>query len=259
MGNLQVITQSEFTKKSWKARPNYLFAAKDTTCPLGLGELSRAATAMPIAFVPSDDGHSLVAVQGLQRGVNSFVISGGKWRGSYIPAIYRADPFVLAKNNSKPGELVLCFDTDSGLLIDDSTAEPFFDEDSKPSESIGRILEFLTLHDAARQASTHFCKVLSEHGLLKPWELELGDANSQISGLFCVDEAALNELSDSAYAELRVAGAIPLIYCQLISMQFISELTLNKRENIEPVSLQPSKEINFDGVSSDGNISFDNL
>ena len=51
MGNLQVITQSEFTKKSWKARPNYLFAAKDTTCPLGLGELSRAATAMPSHIV----------------------------------------------------------------------------------------------------------------------------------------------------------------------------------------------------------------
>ena len=80
---------------------------------------------MPIAFVSSDDWHSLLAIQGLHRGVNSFVIGDGKWRGSYVPAIYRTDPFALAKNSSKPEEPVPCFDTDSQLLIHDCTEEPF--------------------------------------------------------------------------------------------------------------------------------------
>lgn len=259
MGNLQAITQPEFTKKSWKGYPNYLFAAKDATCPLGLGELSRAAGTMPIALVTSDDGHSLVGVQGLKRGVNSYVVGDGKWRSSYVPAIYRAGPFALAKNSSKPEEQVLCFDTDSELLIHDCTGEPFFDQDSKPSQSTRKMLDFLTLNNASRQAGTHFCKVLSEHDLLKPWDIALEDANTQIGGLFCVDEAALNELSDKAYGELRQTGAIPFIYCQLISMQLISELILIAQERIESDPLKPSTELNFDGVSSDGNLCFDSL
>ena len=77
--------------------------------------------------------------------------------------------------------------------------------------------------------------------------------------MFCIDEAALNELTDDAYAELRVSGAIPVIYCQLLSMQQIVNLTQFSQENPEAGFLRQADELNFDGVDADGNISFANL
>lgn len=262
MANLKVITKTEFTKKSWKRNPDYFFSAKDTICPLGAAEVPRAMLTMPLAFVSTDGEYSIVAVQGLLQGVNFFVNANGQWTGNYIPAVYRGHPFVLANNPSEKEKLSLCFNTDTGLLIDGDTEEPFFDEDLEPSQAVMETVKFLSNVNAALQASTRICEILSGHGLLKPWELEFEIENrtKKIDGLFCIDEAALEELPGDAYAELRgVAGAIPIIYCQLISMQQISTLTLFAKEKSEADSLLQADELNFDGTSTDGNISFNNL
>jgi hypothetical protein len=257
VANLKVITKTEFTKKSWKRNPDYFFSAKDTICPLGAAELPLAAMCMPLAFSTIDGEYSVVAVQGLQQGVNFFVDAEGKWIGRYIPVAYRGHPFALANNPAKKGELVLCIDSDNGLLIDDDTGEPFFDEDSEPTHSMRETFKFLSYSAAALKAATLICNSLSEHGLLKPWEVKCG--SKKIAGLYCIDEDALDELPSDAYAELRVAGAIPVIYCQLLSMQQISSLTLFSQQKEEADSLRQDNELNFDGTSTDGNISFDNL
>lgn len=261
MANLQAITKAEFTKKSWKYPSDYFFSDTDMVCPLGAGELPRAMTNGPLAFVPLDGEYSIVAVQSLQQGTNFYLNADGKWLGTYVPASYRGRPFALVKNSLKQDELVLCIDTDSGLLIDDETEEPFFDEDFELSQPLKTLLEFLSKVGEDQKKSTRICKSLSEHGLLKPWELkfEIENKTREVDGLFCVDEAAFNELSDDAYAELRVAGAIPIIYCQLLSMQHISRLTQFAQKKSGAESLPQADELNFDGASEGGNISFDNF
>lgn len=261
MANLQAITKAEFTKKSWKHGSNYFFSDTDAVCPLGAAELPLAMMSMPLAFASLNSEYSIVAVQALQQGANFYVNADGKWIGNYIPAPYRGHPFALAKNSLKQEELVLCIDTDSGLLIDDDTEEPFFDEDLELSEPVGKIFEFLASVGEAQKASIRICKSLSEHGLLKPWRLEfkIENGTKQVGGLFCIDEAAFSQLSNDAYAELRVAGAIPVIYCQLLSMQHMSNLTLFAQEKSEAESLPQADELSFDGTSEDGNISFDNF
>ena len=48
------------------------------------------------------------------------------------------------------------------------------------------------------------------------------DAGEQaINGLFQIDEAALNQLSADALLDVRNAGALPIAYCQLLSMQHL--------------------------------------
>lgn len=261
MSSLQAITKTEFANKSWQRTPNYLFSAKDAVCPLSAPELPRAMMGMPIAFLCTDGEYSIVAVQGLEHETNFFLNTDGQWIGSYVPAAYRAYPFVLASNEAEEGQLVLCIDTDSGLLIEDDSCEPFFDESDKLSPALEELVEFLSLARAGRQKAARICKVLLKHELFKAWELqfELESGTKRIEGLFCIDETALNALSDEAYAELRRAGAIPAIYCQLLSMRRISDLTRFAQAKYKAGLAPQSKELNLDGINLDGNISFDNL
>lgn len=261
MANLHVITKTEFAKKSWQRSPNFFFSAKDAVCPLSAPELPRAMMGMPLAFLCTDDEYSVVAVQGLEHETNFFLNADGQWLGSYVPAAYRAYPFVLASNEAEEGRLVLCIDEDSGLLKEDDSAEAFFDESGEINPTLKDLVEFLSSVRAGRQEAARICKSLLEHELFKPWELqfELESGTKRIEGLFCIDEAALNALSDEAYAELRLAGAIPVIYCQLLSMQRISDLTQFAQAKYKAGLTPQPNELNLDGANLDGNISFDNL
>lgn len=257
MANLQAITKSEFTKKSWQRNPNLLFAARDAVCLLGISEMPRAMMSMPIAFVRKDGEYSLVAVLGLEAESNLFVSTDGRWLGSYIPAAYRSYPFFLANSEAEEGQLVLCIDKDSGLLMEDDSAEPFFNEDGELSATVKEIVEFQSKVRAGWNASALICKSLLEHDLFKPWKLE--DGTKRVEGLFSIDEAALRELSDEAYLELRQSGAIPVIYCQLLSMQRISQLTHFALAKSKAVLAARPSDLNLDGVDMGGNISFENL
>lgn len=261
MSNLQAITKTEFANKSWQRNPNFLFSAKDAVCPLCASEIPRAMMDMPLAFLCTNGEYSIVAVQGLEQGTNFFLNADGQWLGNYIPAAYRGYPFVLASNEAEEGQLVLCIDKDSGLLSEDDSAEPFFDEGGELSPTVKELMEFLSSVRAGRHASALICKDLLEHELFKPWDLqfELEAGTKRIEGLFCIDETALNELSDEAFAELRRSGAIPFIYCQLLSMQRISILTQFAQAKSKANSVPQTNELNLDGVNMDGNISFDNL
>ena len=255
MANLQAINKAEFTNKSWKRNTKYFFAASDSVCALCPSEMPRAMMNMPLAFAPTDtDGeYTIVAVQGLQQGVNSFVHADGKWAGNYVPSAYRSYPFVLSTITVKGGDVGLCFDTDSELLVDDDTEEPFLDEEFELSKEVSEIVDLLAAVENDKSAGNLICKSLLGHGLLKPWEIKYGA--QVVGGLFCIDEAAFNSLSDDAYTELRWAGAIPVIYCQLLSMQGINDLA----KKSGPAFLPLPGELEFDGVSEGGNISFANL
>lgn len=45
-----------------------------------------------------------------------------------------------------------------------------------------------------------------------------------MGGLFRIDEDALNALDTEAFLQLRKMGALPLIYCQLLSIQNLQRL-----------------------------------
>lgn len=261
MANLQPVTKSGFTNKSWKRCSDYLHSSQDSVCPLGLTELPVAMMSMPIAFCTVNEQYSILAVQGLQPGVNALVNADGEWQGGYIPANYRRYPFALAKNELQEEELVLCIDTDSSLLVDGNTEEPFLDKNFELSQPVKEITDFIRTVNAAQEASTRTCKILADYGLLKPWKFFFKKGNDliDIEGLSCVDETALSELSSDAYAELRIAGVIPIIYCQLFSMQKISHIGKLTQDKNKDLMLSKGIEIDLSGLEDEGNISFENI
>lgn len=261
MSKFQPISRNLHARQRWQRYRNFYFAAQDTVVTLVVQEFPRAQLALPIAFVQVDNAFIAVAVQGLKPGKNLFVSPDGRWLADYIPAAYRGYPFRLA--NTETGQEVLCIDEDSGLITDDPDGEAFFNEDGSPAKVVADILNFLTRVQANRQVTERICAVLQKHQLIQPWSIKVqGEQGEQnIQGLYRIDEAALNALPAEAFIELRQTGALPVAYCQLLSMQHLPKLgrLAQAHAQVEAADIlktAPSGELDLEFLNQDETIRF---
>lgn len=226
MTQYAAVTPQRHAKKKWRNVTDYTFATTDAIIPLVGAELGQAALAMPTGFIKHEDGYQLVAVTSLQSSMNLYVSMDGQWLGNYIPCALRAYPFRMLKPEDS-NEPILCVDEVSGLLVEsDAEGNGFFDEDHQPVQKVTEILNFLSEVEANRTVTKVAVNALSAAGLITPWKINLkqGEEVVPVKGLFHVDEAALNNLSDDAFLELRKAGALALAYAQLLSMNQLGVL-----------------------------------
>lgn len=218
MPNYEVVSQDVHKNLRWNPINDYTFAARDALSPLVMQEAPMAALHLPIAFTKTGEHFGLFAVQGLEAGSNYLVDAAGQWLAAYIPATYRAYPFALG--TSEDQQQLLCIDSDSGL-INSTEGYTFFDEQGAPGKQVQETLDFLSQVAANRQATQELCLLLEEFELLEPWLISVkkGDKEVPVAGLFRVNEAKFNTLEADALLNLRDKGALPLIFCQLISIQ----------------------------------------
>lgn len=226
MPEFAAITPERHAKKGWKNTPDYAFAAKQTVVQLVGAELSKTVSAMPIGFIKQEVGYQLVAFTSLQDGLNLYVTPDGKWLGPYIPAALRAYPFRLAQQE-KSDKSILCINEASGLVTD-STEEgnAFFDEQNEPTQAIKDVLSLLSEIEANLVVTQAAVKALDDAGLIAPWELNLMDGEDvvPVTGLFKIDEEAMNNLDDEAFLTLRKTGGFAIAYAQLLSMNQLAVL-----------------------------------
>lgn len=262
MPNIQAISREHHAGTRWQRYSGYRFAAQDAVAPLAAQEFPRAAMMLPIAFMPSEGGFIPVAVQGLKAGQNLFVAADGRWLGAYVPAAYRSYPFRLA--TTEEGTQVLCIHEDSGLVTEGPEGEPFFNEDGTPSKPVADVLDFLNKVQANREVTVRICGLLQRHGLIQPWPIRLQgpEGEQNIEGLHRIDEAAFNALPAEAFMELREAGALPIVYCHLLSMQHLQLLVKLAEAHAkvgQPLPTTPSGDLNLDFLNQSGTITFGNL
>lgn len=258
------LTLSQFTGKRFLRPSNYRFAAKDTIAALVAQEFPKAALSLPIGFVAIGDGFAPVAVLGLQSGQNLFVSLEGRWLGGYIPAIYRGYPFLLA--DVEQGRQVLCINDAHGA-VSETEGEVFFGVDEQPTEAIKDILNFLNQVASNRLGTMKVMAVMQKHQLIAPWPIKLqsGAQREQIvEGFYRIDEVALNNLPAAAFEEVRQAGALSLIYCQLLSMQHLPTLgklaqALHEAERAASLSKSEGADLDMSFLADDTTISFNNL
>ncbi|WP_106753403.1 SapC family protein [Pannonibacter carbonis] len=228
MPTFHVISRDRHGAKAWVRRQGFDFAAADSVQPLVGAELPKAVLHYPIALLPEGEAFGLYALTGLEPGRNLFLTRDGRWIVPYTPAAIRAYPFRLATLDD--ARQVLCFDEDSGQLVDADeypAALPFFGEDNGPHPEVGRILEFLMETDRSQQRTRRALSALQEKGVIAPWEavVETKEKGRQaVSGLYRIDEAALNALPAADFEELRQAGALVIAYTQMLSMQHLANL-----------------------------------
>jgi len=262
MPKYQAVSKTTHANLRWKRYDNYHFAALDAVAPLVVQELPRAAMALPVAFI-EQDGHFIpAAVQGLQPGQNLFVAPDGRWIGAYTPATYRGYPFALA--NAENDQLVLCVDADSGLVGEDH-AERFFDDSGEPSQSVKDVLNFLQQVRANRELTQRLCAALDAEGLIQPWPITLKSEKGEqtLQGLYRIDEAKFNSLDAEALHRVHQSGALPVVYCQLLSMQHLQALgkladahAQAKAQSQQALPTTGNGELDLEFLSNNGTISF---
>lgn len=257
MANIVPVSPTRHGSLRWKRPTSYAFAAKQTVAPLVAAELAKAVLMYPISFIKQNENLVPVALLGLYAEKNLFVAADGRWLAPYIPAVFRSQPFYLG--NTEDGQQVLCIDEDQGLT-QDGAGEAFFEGD-QPTSVVTDIMRLLTQTDQNRVLTLAACAELDKQGIVHPWPITLktGAEEKKIEGLLKIDEAALNALDDAAFSALRKAGSLPIAYCQLLSMQHITQLgklaeahelaARKKPAPAAPVSLNTDQDI----------LSFDNL
>ena len=199
-----------------------------------------------------------MAVLGIQPGQNLFVAPDGRWLGGYTPACYRAHPFALA--SLPDGQQVLAFDADSGLLTE-TEGEPFYGSDGSPSQAVQGILAFLTQVHANQGVTHRSAQALAEQQLIQPWPItvQAEGGERRVEELFRIDEAALHALPAEALKALQQAGALPMAYCQLLSMQHLAllgSLAQAHRKAAPPLPTTPSGELDLEFLNNGGTIRF---
>ncbi len=257
MPKYTVVSRQSHAGRRWQRAADFRFASGDTMIPLMMQELAGAAKELPLGFVKSGDIFVPVALQGLEVGQNLFVGPDGQWLASHTPLVYRTYPFQLLKIDT--GQMVLCVDEESELLTDGLAGEYFFNEDGTPSAAIQGVFEFLSKVQSNREATERVCAVLKAHGLIQAWPISVkqADANRKLDGIFRIDEAAFNALPGDALLSVRDAGALPVVYCQLLSMQNLPNLGLLARSRpAQPAAAPVSPEASLDFINEGGTINF---
>jgi hypothetical protein len=250
---LTAISAENFSGKAWRRYTSYAFAAGGNLIPLVAAELAQAVPAMPLGFVQSGEGFQLVAVTALQPGANLFVAPDGRWLGAYVPAALRGYPFRLVKPQDR-ADSVLCIDEASGLVAEGGQGEAFFDEDGQPSKAVKDVLEFLSQAERNRMVTRAAVDALAAAGLIQPWPLNIkqGEQNVPVTGLYRIDEAALNALENEAFLTLRRSGALLVAYAQLLSMNQLAVLQQLAQIQAKLNAPTPSVGQNFAGLKGIG-------
>jgi hypothetical protein len=220
MPNLVVVSRERHGAKRWQNVKNFAFAAGESVAPIVAAELQAVTLSMPMGFIEQSGRYVLVAVMSVIGGRNLFVGKDNQWLGKYIPAVFRAYPFKLLRQEGSD-ELVLGIDEESKLVVDaDEPGEAFYDSEGKAIAAVQVMLNFLVNYERSHIATDLAVAALAKAGVICPWDIKIKAAEQEkpVSGLYRIDETALNALGDEAFSQLRKASALPIAYAQLFSM-----------------------------------------
>lgn len=200
----------------------FKFVAQTHLVPLTVTEFAPAALSYPIVFL--GEQKTPLAVMGLQPNDNLFVSPQGEFRSdAYVPAYVRRYPFVFANDDSQQ-RMILCLDRGADILAENAEV-PLFDGD-QPTEYVKSAMQFCTDFETERQRTEQFVKLLTEMDLFTTRESVFRPTNpdgtqgepQKLADYFAVDEEKLAKLPADKYMQLRDNGALPQIYCHLISL-----------------------------------------
>jgi hypothetical protein len=213
------VNRERYSQKKWLRYTSYAFAAAEVVAPIVAAELVSAAPAMPCAFLRQGERFTLVAVLSGTASGNMFVGQDGRWFGGYVPALLRLHPFRMLPSEGTD-KVLLCVDEESKLIVEgDAQGEPFFDQEGNLSPALKAVFEAAMAVERNRKATDLAVAALAQADVIRPWQITIksGESTHPISGLYRVDEAALNALPDDAFLGLRKASALPLAYTQMLS------------------------------------------
>ncbi len=195
---------------------DWRFSLSEMLVPVEYSEISEVAREYSLFFVHDHPG--VYALLGVEKNVNAYVDSEGRWLATYIPARLRVYPFILATVPNHPGKLALAADADAPQLK--SGGSKLFENNQLSAEGQRR-LKLLQSLQKSELVTKRAVSALRNAGLLVDRALKVNQAGAEpagLRGLQVVDETKLNSMDDAAFNQLRKEGALPLLYAHLLSM-----------------------------------------
>jgi hypothetical protein len=219
MPRFVAVSSQRHAQKKWLGHTGYAFAAAEAAAPVVAAELANAALSMPCAFLRQEGRYTLVAVLSTIEARNMFVDRDGRWLGGYVPAVLRLYPFRMLPS-AGTDKLQLCVDEESKLIVDgNAVGEPFQDQQGNLSPALAAVFEAAMAVERNRKDTDLAVAALAKANVIRPWQITIksGESERPISGLYRVDEAALQALPSDAFLGLRRASALPIAYTQMLS------------------------------------------
>jgi hypothetical protein len=222
--------------KKVKSIDSFDFIAKTHMATVMVHEFPKVAPTYPIVFLqdPKNDSFRPVALLGLEEGENLF-IQDGKWMASYIPAIIRRYPFVLAKGQEE-GRFTICIDEECEF-VNDQEGQDLFTEEGKPSEALERVKKYLQELQQMELFTEAFVAYLSEKNLFTPlnMNLKVGAGVKNVTGAYMINEERLNSLSGETFEEMRKKNYLAVIYAHLTSLGQMERLVSFKNNTVASI------------------------
>ena len=248
----------------WKVKSfdDASFLANTHAIPLTVDEFVDAARCYPIVFTAGDNPLP-IALMGLNEGVNVFVDADNKFeQGNYAPAYVSRYPFILAKLQPNSDEMSLCFDPQSGVVVESGEGQSLFktatEEDiaahkarlaeaeanqvvqspSAPEMNVGDVipteytngvLEYCRRFEEAGNRTKEFMAELKKYDLLRDGRFDItrNDMPGQpfsYTGFQMVNDEKLRELDAETLETLNKNGMLMLMHAQLFSLRVMRNL-----------------------------------
>ncbi len=193
-------------------------------------EFGDACCEYPIVFVEAgkdeSSGKTLVApvvVLGVTERQNLYVEQGA-WRAAYVPAMVRAYPFGIARQDASRVVVVI----DSAYAGWSQTeGQPLFDAGGQPTELLSGMRDQLEKLETEIQRTRLFGSLLVDNELLQSMRFDatLPDGRQvSLDGFLTIDEKRFAELPDAKVVELHRSGAMGLIHAHQISLRHMRRL-----------------------------------
>ncbi len=183
----------------------------------------------PLVFVEAgkdEAGKQLmapIAVLGLQDQQNLYA-EAGNWRAAYVPALLRAYPFGIARQDETRVVVVMDKDFEGWSQTE---GERLFDDAGQPSEFLSGMREQLEKIETEIQRTRLFGSVLVDADILQPMRFDatLPDGKSlTVEGFHTLDEKKFGELPDAKITEFHKNGVLGLIHAHQISLRHMRRL-----------------------------------
>ncbi|MBU2869218.1 SapC family protein [Colwellia sp. E2M01] len=209
--------------------------------PITIQDFIPLSTEFPVVFVKNEETGQFisVAMMGFRSGVNLYC-QETNWPCPVMPIGFNNAPLSLARSNENSNEIMVCIDEESSLLSD-KTGEALFDDQGEQTEFLKQKSQELFKVAQLTEQTQAIINLFAQKKLFISKQLTIKLSNEKepllLSGLYLIDENALNALSPEEFEELRTKGLLPLIYAHLASLHQITRLTIKQNKFEENSSL----------------------
>lgn len=196
--------------------------------PVVIHEFIKASNEFPIVFIKNADTGQFqsVILTGFDLGENLFV-DNAKWRAMFIPNSASLYPLKLSLIEHDGNEKKYGFFIDESCQrLNQESGDPLFDAEGKESKALENYRLNISEYFQQSMMTKDFVDYLTENELLTEGKISLNipDRKILLDGIYTVNQAMLDSLTNEKFLELREKGYLSLIFAHMHSMHQVDKL-----------------------------------